>query len=317
MSNEAEDPPGEKKDQATPAARPATQRTLDAIDVVRKRTDLTAKALGGLGTTAVTAVGIARIGDLFPVTPTARSWVWFFLAIIGFAALASAVLIVTYRLWSVHQPISMRTDPEAMRDFGDIDADELEQVKAIYDESADLNRVSSLAAYEASGHRLTRIAARTADDAERARLEKKIAEIYGDISAVQSRAALRVVRSRSSNAIRAKESVGAYALLVLGILLFALGTDYVSSERDERVIIAKKCADARDAGATPDTLPDICGDDPETPPTPSSPANERAKAASALSSSLTECLGRVDAGKTPPGSCDPIAEAMAALLPSP
>lgn len=44
--------------------------------------------------------------------------------------------------------------------------------------------------------------------------------------------------------------------------LFALGTDYVSSERAEQVAIAKSCADARKAGATTATLPAVCGVDP-------------------------------------------------------
>jgi hypothetical protein len=309
----------EKKDtETTPAVRPGTQRTLEAIDTVRKRTDLTAKALGGLGTTAVTAVGIARIGDLFPVPPNARSWIWFLLALVGFAAVASAVLIVTYRLWLVHQPIFMRTDPETMHALGDIDAAELEMVRAIYDESADLNRVYSLAAYEASAHRLTRVAARTRDDGERERLKEMIAEINGDIAAVQTRAALWLLRQRSSKAIRAKGAVGAYALLVGGILVFALGTDYVSSERTERVTIAKSCADARKAGARPDIVPDICGADPKvSPPAQSSPAQERGTAAGALVAPLSACLERVDAGRAPPGSCDPIVDAIAALLPTP
>jgi hypothetical protein len=45
------------------------------------------------------AVGIAKIGDLFPIPPGRSSWLWFWIAIASFIAIASAILIVTYRLW--------------------------------------------------------------------------------------------------------------------------------------------------------------------------------------------------------------------------
>ena len=237
------------------------QRWREAADKLRTRVDVTAKALGGIGTTAATAVGISRIGDLFPVPPGWVSWLWFSLALAGFAGLASAILIVTFRLWSVNKPIFMRTDPDAMKSQGDVDERERDAIRLVYQQMADLNRVPSLSAYEARAHRLARVAERTGDEAERKRLEAKSAEIGADIQATFALAALRVIRKRTSNAVRGAGSIVAYVLLFGGLVLFALGTDYVASERTEQVSIAKSCADARKAGATADTLPAICGED--------------------------------------------------------
>ena len=299
-------------DKAAVESDTGAQRWRDAADKLRGRVDLAAKALGGVGTTALTAVGLARIGDLFPVPPGLAPAIWFTLALIGFAGLAAAVFLVTRRLWSVHKPIFMRTDPDAMRMQEDLDDGELHQVRLVYQEAADLNDVPSLRAYEARGHRLTRIAARTADEAERQRLEKLTASIHTDIQAVFARAALRVIRKRTTAAVLGHGTKTTFLLFVAGIFLFALGTDYVVSERSERVTIAKSCAEARSAGAL--ELPAICGEPPGDEPQETSPTQERAIAAGALQEPLQRCLGIVDAGDAPAGSCDPIAEAISSLI---
>jgi hypothetical protein len=45
---------------------------------------------------------------------------------------------------------------------------------------------------------------------------------------------------------------------VVGVILFGLGTDYLSSERTDAVTVAKACADARIVDPNLD-LPAICG----------------------------------------------------------
>jgi hypothetical protein len=292
-----------------------TQRWQEATDKLRSRVDLTAKALGGIGTTVASAIGIAKIGDLFPIPPGWPSWVWAVTAIAGFIAIASAILIVTSRLWKVNQPILMRTDSEAMKAQGDVDEKERQEVQLVYQQMADLNLVRSLRAYEARGHRRSRVAARTADEKKREKLEREATQIYREIQETFARAALRIIRRRTTNAIRGKGSRWAYVLLVAGVLGFALGTDYVSSERSERITIAKSCADAREAGANADTLPEICGEDPPADdPAKNSPAQEQAKAVAALSEPLQRCLALIDAGKAKAGSCNVIADAMAELV---
>jgi hypothetical protein len=188
----------------------------------------------------------------------------------------------------------MRADSEAMKAQGDVDEKERQEIQLVYKEMADLNVVPSLRACEARAYRRFRVAARTADKAKRKKLEGEAAQIIAEIQETYARAALRIVRRRTSNAVRGMGSVLAYFLLVAGVLGFALGTDYVSSERSERVTIAKSCADAREAGAG--MLP------------------ERVKAVAALSEPLQRCLALIDAGKAEMGSCDAIADAMTALV---
>jgi hypothetical protein len=305
----------------------------EAIAKLRGRVDVTAKAVGGLGMTAASAVGLAKIGDLFPISPgdefhiwfveTNAAHLWFSAAIAGFVALAAAVLIVTFRLWSVNKPVLMRSSISSMRNANVGDGEELspqeeKEVKVVYAEAARLNGVPSLRAYEARYQRLLRLAERTADADRKAKLESEAKQIAEGINTTLGLAALVVIRRRASNAVRGFGSLVAYSLLVSGIVLFALGTDYVSSERTEQITIAKNCADAREAGADAATLPEICGPDPageESDKT--SAAEEQAKAATALGEPLQQCLALVSSGDALPGACRPIAQAMSALAASP
>jgi len=287
-----------------------------AIQDIRSRVEFSAKVLGGVGTTAATAVGIDRIGDLYPVSHTVWSWVWFGLAIIGFAGLAAAILFVTYRLWSVSQPVRVRADLESMKKSERLSPAEEHEVSALFTETARLNGHNDLRAYEAREGRLTRIAARISDEKERGRIEQMAAAIRADLEVTFARAAHLVVRRRASNAIRDSMSQAAYGVFVVGFLLFALGTDYVSSERTEQVAIAKSCAEARTADAT--RLPEICGaaSDAAKDADASSPAAERVGAAAALGEPLQRCLGLIETGATTDASCDRIAEAMSSLAAS-
>jgi hypothetical protein len=263
-----------------------------AIDTLRTRVDLTAKALAAVGTTAVTAVGLARIGDLFPAVGW-KSWTWFTLAIVGFLGLAVAVGYFIYRLWSVHQPLFMRADERAMVAQGDITAAEKEDVRAVYRRTAELNRAPSLRAYEARADRLERIAEQTPPGERRDELLEDADRIRGEIEVTLARAALRILRRRTTKAVTDRRAAVAAALFVLGLLLFALGTDYVSSQRTDEVTVAKSCADARKAGAT--TLPPICNQKKAggktnkgaQPPTPSSVVRKAQALTAALGAAAT------------------------------
>jgi hypothetical protein len=321
MSEEAAPPDeGDEKNAAnSPSPDQAltdTQLYRATAEKLRSRVDLSAKALGGLGTSALTAVGIARIGDLFPVPDTTRSWIAFGFAIAGFSVLALGLLIFTYRLWSVNEPIFMRTDDEAMRDMNDIDEKEQDQVERVYQRTADANHAPTLRAYEARAERLYRIAGRTADAERRKELRESADRITAEIKLTLARAALRILRRRTSNAVRGHGSVALYVFVAAGILGFALGTDYVSSERSEQVKIAKACADARTAGADA-TLPEICGPaGKEEAAAANSPAQEQADAIVALAEARQRCLALIKEGSTDTASCDAIDQAMRTLIAS-
>jgi hypothetical protein len=279
----------------------------------RERFDLSAKASAALGATAAGAVGLARIGDLFPLPPGQVSALWFGLAILGFAGMTASLFAFTFRLWSVNKPIIMRTDIESMTD---LDERERREVKHVYDEMAELNNVASLEAYASRGRRFRRLAETASDPAKRKGLEDKAAEVEGEVDLTLARGALRVLRRRSSNAIRGLGSIVALATLVASVVVFALGTDYVSSERTEDVAIGKSCADARKAGAKVDTLPAICREDPPKKASAveeSSPSEETAKAAEALTLSLQQCLGTLEQDE-PTTPCEPIVKSLQTLL---
>lgn len=316
-------PPPETKDTPpTPPTSPAAgagARYQEIIDKLRGRVDVTGKALGALGTTAATAVGLAKIGDLFPIDNELCNRVWLGAALAGFFTAAISVLYLATRLSGVSRPVFMRTDVDDMERTGDVEPDEKAGVRSIFERWAHLNGVNSLAAYEAQGVRIRRSARWTSDDAERKRREDLASEIESDIRSAFGLAALRIVRHRTAHAVTGKGAWAAYVCFVLGVIAFALGTDYVSSERTERVAIAKSCGEARKAGATGAELPPVCSDDGR--PKAAKPAAQKPSAAQqrralapGLVTSLRDCEAAVAAGPLTADACEPIRAAAASSL---
>jgi hypothetical protein len=333
----------------TTAAVDAQRKRYDELaETLRGRVDTAAKAFGGLATAALTAAGIAKISDVFPLPPGPRAQLALVATVVGFAFMAIGVLWFTARLWKVNQPVFLRADARAMEADRDIDADERKEVEAVYERAARLNGLWTLGGYEARAFRLRRILARTEDPALAARLSAEVAEIEADIRMTLDRAKLRIIRRRANRAVRGKGAVVLYTVFVAGVLLFALGSDYLSSGRTEDVAIAKACADARTAGATGTShVPKICGSDPRqadladislakqcagartagatglpkacgAEPAPAatetvSPEEEAATAATALAESLDRCAAVVRSGKLPRTACDPIRRALATV----
>src|SRR5262245_23361457 len=129
----------------------------DAAEKIRSRADTAAKTLGGLGTTVLTAIGIVKFGDIFPLPPLDKQvWAAIVVVITSFLTLAGVVAFFTRRLWKLNEPLVQRTDPELM----ELNDEELELVRGIYKIETDLNGVESLGALEARALRLLRIAER-------------------------------------------------------------------------------------------------------------------------------------------------------------
>jgi hypothetical protein len=233
-------------------------RNRDAIDKIRSRADATAKTFGTVGTTVVTAVGISKLGDVFPLQE-GLWWPWLVLGTAGFLLMLTAIAVITARLWGVSQPILTRTDPDLMSD--NLDADELALVRTIYDESAALNGVRSLRAYEARAHRFDRIGD-SLDESSAKKLRDRAATIRGDVLAVTSRAAAQIVKRRSERVVRSRWMVLALLAFVGGVVLFAVSADRLDSARNGEITLAKACADARAANAAESELPALCGPAP-------------------------------------------------------
>src|SRR3954447_23859947 len=67
-------PPADAASTLLTEAQARSKHFAELTEGTRKRADLTAKALGALGTTAVSAIGIAKFADIFPLPPW-RPWV--------------------------------------------------------------------------------------------------------------------------------------------------------------------------------------------------------------------------------------------------
>ena len=79
------------------------------IEKLRARADTTAKTFGALATTAVTAIGFAKLGDIYPLEDGLVWPLW--VALIGFLLMILSVAFLhCARLWGVAQPIMTRAD---------------------------------------------------------------------------------------------------------------------------------------------------------------------------------------------------------------
>jgi hypothetical protein len=284
------------------AAQAVAFRT--SADRIRGRADLAAKTFGGLATTAVSAIGIAKFTDVFPVPPGEKPWVVGLIG--GFVLMLMVVGFFTVRLWRVSEPMVLRSSVKEMgKDLRD--KHERKIVRTIYREVARLNRVPSLRAYEARGQRLLRIADRVGDDARATKLAAKANVIIGDILATETRALMVIARRRAAHAVGDKKAILAYGVFILGIAAFGISADRLDSQRKGVVDIAKACADANTARAS--NLPGICGTFKVKP------ADTPAAAKTQALMDLGTALGRCEAARSSRTGKDPCAglqEAFAA-----
>jgi hypothetical protein len=257
----------------------------------------------------VTAVGLAKFSDLFPFPPDpSGKSVWATRGVIlGFSLMIFAVLALAHRFWKLAAPIPFRADPEKM-DLRDWERDDL--VVPIYEETAALNAVQSLAAYEARALRFDRVA-RWLPDAEAKQVRAEADVIRAEVLATLARAKVRLLRGRTSRAFT-HLALLYYLLFGLGVLAFGLGADWLASERTDAVAVQKACADARAVTTVVETkLPPICGKpltkaDAET----ASVKDEVQKANVALATALKDCELAAGADST---ACAQIREAITAL----
>jgi hypothetical protein len=226
----------------------------ESSDKLRARADIAAKTLGGVATTLLAGVGIAKFADVFPFK--GGGWAWLALAgmILGFLTMAAVIALFTYRLWRLNRPVVMASDPSRI---DKLEQSEFALVDGVYGRFRLLNRVPSLRAYEARAHRLFRIADRLPPEKGgplRSRAESMVAEVR----ATMALANLAVVRRRSSRAIGDNVSKAGYLAFILAALAFGLGSDYLASARSDEVALAKSCGEAHAAGAS--ALPSACKD---------------------------------------------------------
>lgn len=304
---------------ATTAAGPVPPtggRTVDqyrdAVDSLRNRVDLFGKTLAGLATVGTGAVGLAKVGDLFP-NEGEEGWVW--AAVIGLLAAAAGAVTVAVRLMNVSQPLVIDPDLDAT----DWRRGERSYAAKVFRASANRFGYDSLVALQQRERVLRSVAGRASNEAEQARRTTLADEVKLEIEGALARTQLVIVRRRATRAVCGMGSILCYVLVATGLVTFALGTDAVSSSRQDDIAIAKSCGEARAAGATKEELQ---GTACSTPPTASeadviaiAKSCGEARAAGATKEELqgTRCTsGAADSGgSTPPPTRN---EARAALV---
>ena len=274
------------------------------------RADLTAKAAAGLGSGGLTAIGIAKVADVYPFEGPNG---WLFGLFGGFLAMALAVAFFTRRLWRLQAPTVMRSTPWEIRDLDD---EEEALVADVYAEIARLNDVASLRAYEARAHRLSRVADLLGETPLGKALAAEASLIALEVLATLARARLSVIRRRTTRSILGFRAILVYFAFLAGLVLFGVAADALEAKRSGEAQIAKTCGEALKAGAS--SLPSAC--DPYVPPGSggeagtAAPGEEIDTAAEQLAAQRTACRRAArKAGEDPSASCTAIDRALAAL----
>lgn len=242
---------------AAPAGGKSVVELRDFIDRMRGRVDVTGKLLGAIGTTAATTFGIAKLGDVLPA-PAGDAWIAV-LAVVALIAGIVGVLLVATRLSGVSRPLLMRADLDAMHADDELSEREVALVRPLYERTARLNGTRTLSAYAWRAGSLRRVAERTGDPAERTRREALAGGVESDVELTFGRAALLVVRDRSTRAVTGAGAWVAYLLVAGGLIGFTVAADALVAARDQParpdlIGIARQCGEARRAGATPGEL---------------------------------------------------------------
>jgi hypothetical protein len=289
-----------------------TKRFQDATEKIRQRADISGKALAGLATTAITAIGIAKFSDVFPMPPDANKWVAIPFLLGGFTLMAVSVALFAKRLFDVGQPIITQADLGIMEFTDDRDR---QIFASVYGRTATLNDVESLRAYQSRAIRFERIAEH-ADEEAADELRRRAILINSEVSQTMARAAVAVVRRRASNALSDGRAIFLVSLFFVSFAAFAVSADYLDSLRSGKVAVLKACGEAVTAGADRQALPKICASpSPSVSPSPTvtPPRVITAAAVEALASKLADCEQSVASGIGSRQDCDPIRAAISDL----
>lgn len=290
-----------------------TKRFSEAADRIRGRADNTAKGLAAVGTSAVGALGVVKFADVFPIELDMLPVAVVVAMFLGLLLMIGAVLWLAAQQWRITRPVFTRSRPSLMKDLDD---EERELVREVYQEHALLNGAPSLVAYEARGVRYQRIADRMDSlDARKAGVEARAAVIASEVRAKQARAAALVIRQRAARGVTGWKAATPVAVFVAGLAMIAVGADYLEGQRG-RPAAATECAAAvkglTEAGLEPEAY--VAGACPlPTPTTP--PAGEPPTVAATKAATLTNLAAQyedcVEVAKDKPA---PACEELRALI---
>lgn len=279
----------ESSESANPAIERANQSTknfTDGIAQIRQRADYAAKGLAGIGTAAITAIGYTKLADVFPYGgPCWAPWVLG----TGVVAMVVAVVFLVRRFYGASESVITKSDIDQTASLNGLSDKEKKTLAEAYVDTAELNGLDTLRAYEARGQRLERIADRFGDS-DGKRLHEQAQLVFAEIKAAQARASAFVLRERSTRAIFSLRTYAFVGLFVIGWYSVALSADDMQAKRSDEITVAKTCAEARkEAKIVEDELPDICGTVKKSEEKEPTPAETSGQAVESLAKSWVAC----------------------------
>lgn len=304
------------EDTTTSLADRTTSQFREIADQLRNRVDLFGKTLAAVATLGTTAVGLSKIGDLFPAKGNVP---WVIVACIALAVAALAAIGVAVELMKVGRPVFMRADLEGNEE---LDSDEIKAVRPVFKAAAKRFGYTSLLGLQEREESLRSATTRVTDEEERARRTALADDVKAEIDEAMARAQVVVIRRRATEAVTGRDAWRRYAAVIVGLVLFAVGTDKVSSDRVDHIAEAKACGEARKAGATGAELArakPACDGQPEKADEPPSAAEARAQVTSKLAGALDACTALVTkegvaaSGPLTNDECDPVREALSGM----
>ena len=308
----------------TGRANTHSERFRDAMTQTRTRTDLTAKAIAAIGTGAITAIGYAKLADLFPYGGPTIAVVGLFA---GVLAMILAVGLLVRRFFRASQVVITHPDWRKAVESNELDREETRVLKDAYEDAARAGDVDSLIELEERGRKFEedarKLEAGTPSDADvkRAKVGHKQAEqIFAELQAAQDRGAAFIVRRRSTYALFGLRTLLPLALFVLGWYWTALGSDALESHRKDKIDVAVSCADAREkAKIVKGELPSICGTEEKAKDTTQdsdkpkgNPSKITSAAIAALVDARAQCLRAAEKAGRSRRVCRPLTQSLRA-----
>lgn len=216
-----------------PAAQRATEKSehfRELMTLIRGRTDATAKGLAAVGTAAVSAIGYAKLADVFPYHGP-----WYALAGLaaGLVAMIVAVVMLVRRFEKLADTVITYSDAERTRTRSELGDPESTTLTREYKEMAKLNGVGSLRAYNARAHRFERIADSSPGTETAAALRARADAIRAEVLATQDRAVVFILRERAKRAFFHKKAIALLVLFLAGWYGTALSADALEAKRAE------------------------------------------------------------------------------------
>ena len=199
------------------------------MTMIRSRTDHTTKGLAAVGTAAVTAIGYAKLADVFPYH--GPSWSIPVL-VLGLSAMVVAVVRLVQRFERIGDTIITYADIQRTLDCNRLEEPERTTLEREYKNMAALNGVETLRAYNARAHRFERIADR-ADSGTASSLRARADAIRAEVLATQDRVVVFILRERAKTAFFSPRVVLWLVVFLLGWYSTALAADVLQAHRSE------------------------------------------------------------------------------------